>query len=301
MKHCALQVLPQHYGIVHDNLMEAIGETLGEAVTPDVAAGWSEAVNALGGILINHEAELYEAAAQRTGGWKGWRKFTIAERNEHNEDVSTFSLKASDGYEGGFAFTPGMYLTVDSGLKDSEGDIVAPRHYTITSAPGDKTLQITVKHLKDGKASSALHCMSDGMEVNCSPPFGDFLNLSAEKEALLLSAGIGVTPMYALHKHGGLNVKHAVHVDHTAGSNPYASYYVDMPGFEQIITAETGRPDVAAVVKSMSDAVGGLSDKHVYVCGPTGFMMEAVRALHEAGAGRVLFENFGPRTNENRE
>jgi len=301
MKHCALQVMPEHYGIVHDNLMEAIGDTLGEAVTPDVAAGWSEAVNALAGILINHEAGLYEAASQRTGGWMGWRKFTIAERNEHNEEVSTFSLKPSDGYDGGFDFTPGMYLTLDCELKDSEGDIVAPRHYTITSAPGDKVLKITVKHLKDGKASSALHSFTDGMEVKCSPPFGDFLNASAGKEAVLLSAGIGVTPMYTLAKHGGLNVKYAMHVDHESGSNPFAAHYVDTPGFHQITTTETGRPDMEALVKTVAEGAGGLADKHVYVCGPTGFMMEAVRSLQTAGAEKILFENFGPRTNEQRD
>ena len=40
-KHCALGVKPEHYQIVHDNLMEAIGDVLGSAVTPEVAAAWN--------------------------------------------------------------------------------------------------------------------------------------------------------------------------------------------------------------------------------------------------------------------
>merc|ERR1712098_627319 len=100
---------------------------------------------------------------------------------------------------------------------------------------------------------------------------------------------------------GGLKVKHAVHIDHDTNSNPFAQHYIDTPNFEQIITTESGRPEVEAVVKSMGDVAGGLSDKHVYVFGPPSFMMEAVRSLKAAGAEKVLFENFGPRTNENRD
>jgi nitric oxide dioxygenase len=35
-RHCALSILPEHYGIVHENLMIAIGDVLGDAVTPEV-------------------------------------------------------------------------------------------------------------------------------------------------------------------------------------------------------------------------------------------------------------------------
>jgi nitric oxide dioxygenase len=35
-KHCGLQVLPQHYGIVHSNLMTAVGTVLADQLTPDI-------------------------------------------------------------------------------------------------------------------------------------------------------------------------------------------------------------------------------------------------------------------------
>jgi len=38
-KHASLGIQPEQYHIVHDNLMSAIAEVLGEAVTPDIAAG----------------------------------------------------------------------------------------------------------------------------------------------------------------------------------------------------------------------------------------------------------------------
>eukprot|EP00286_Rhodomonas_abbreviata_P009006 CAMPEP_0181342818 /NCGR_PEP_ID=MMETSP1101-20121128/31221_1 /TAXON_ID=46948 /ORGANISM="Rhodomonas abbreviata, Strain Caron Lab Isolate" /LENGTH=165 /DNA_ID=CAMNT_0023454337 /DNA_START=62 /DNA_END=556 /DNA_ORIENTATION=- len=79
-KHCALHVLPEHYQIVHDNLMDAIGDTLGDVVTPEIAQGWSEAVMGLAGILIDAEETLYSQAEAREGGWRGFRGFTVASK-----------------------------------------------------------------------------------------------------------------------------------------------------------------------------------------------------------------------------
>ena len=78
-----MQVLPGHYAIVHDNLLASVGELFGEAITPDVAAGWSEAVNHLSGILIDREEELYQEAEARAGGWRGWKQFVVSHRLEH--------------------------------------------------------------------------------------------------------------------------------------------------------------------------------------------------------------------------
>jgi nitric oxide dioxygenase len=58
-RHCALSIKPEHYGIVHKNLMLAIGEVLGSAVTPEIGAGWSEAVLGLAGVCIDAEEKLY--------------------------------------------------------------------------------------------------------------------------------------------------------------------------------------------------------------------------------------------------
>ncbi len=64
-RHCALSVKPEHYGIVHSNLMLAIGEVLGSAVTPEIGKGWSDAVLALAGICIDAEEAIYKQAEVR--------------------------------------------------------------------------------------------------------------------------------------------------------------------------------------------------------------------------------------------
>ena len=300
-KHCALQVLPEHYTIVHDNLMEAIGEVLGAAVTPEVGAGWSEAVMALAGILIDREAALYDAAAARAGGWRGWKEFEVADITQHVGGVSTFTLKAKDGSAQGIEFTPGQYLTVDVGATDADGDFIAPRHYTITSAPGSEFLQCTVKALEKGAVSNAMHALKIGDSVNLSPPFGDYVVEDSTAPAVMLSAGIGVTPMYALHAHGKLNAKAAIHVDHTLEHNPFHEYFTaNVPNFRAVSTQTDGHPSVKDLVAELAAAAGDLSSTSVYLCGPVGFMTEAERELHALNPDvKVLHENFGPRTEEN--
>jgi nitric oxide dioxygenase len=53
--------------------LASIADLFGDAITPEVGAGWSEAVNYLAMILINREEELYAEAEQREGGWRGWK------------------------------------------------------------------------------------------------------------------------------------------------------------------------------------------------------------------------------------
>lgn len=77
-KLCGLNVSPDHYPIVHDTLMDSIGEVLGGLVTPDFAAAWSESVLFLAKILIDREEELYTEAEEKTGGWRGFQTFTVS-------------------------------------------------------------------------------------------------------------------------------------------------------------------------------------------------------------------------------
>jgi nitric oxide dioxygenase len=222
VKHCGLQVLPEHYPIVHDNLMASVAEVLGDAVTPEIAAGWSEAVMGLAGILIDAEEKLYSEAETRSGGWRGWRDFKVVKKEITADRAATFSFQPDDARAGEkFDFTEGQFLTILSGLKDEEGDEVAPRHYTITSAPGDDVLQATVRKVPGGTVSGWLHNkVKEGDTVKLSPPFGAY-RPRAEGPLLFMSAGIGVTPMAAFTPKYKDRVIRAVHVDNEPEDNPF--------------------------------------------------------------------------------
>lgn len=58
-RHVATGVKPEHYPIVAEALIGAIGDILGEAATPAVVDAWTEAYGFLAGVLIARETEMY--------------------------------------------------------------------------------------------------------------------------------------------------------------------------------------------------------------------------------------------------
>ena len=67
-KHVSLQIKPEHYPIVGENLLASIREVLGAGATDDIINAWGEAYGFLADILIGREKQIYqEHAAQRQG------------------------------------------------------------------------------------------------------------------------------------------------------------------------------------------------------------------------------------------
>jgi nitric oxide dioxygenase len=163
--------------IVHDYLMAAVGKVLGDAVTPDIAGAWSEAVLFLARVLIEAEEVVYKEAAERSGGWRGFQPFEIVAVEEIAAAVKRFTFAPAQSAtvnDGGFNFVPGQFISVR--LKElCQGELTAPRHYTITSAPGEQVLSCSVKKVETGVTSRYLHeQINVGDTVELSPPFGCF-------------------------------------------------------------------------------------------------------------------------------
>ena len=73
-KHASLGIRPDQYQVVHDHLMWAIVDVLGDAVTPQVAAAWDEVYWLMANALINQEQGLYSARGVRPETvWRPWR------------------------------------------------------------------------------------------------------------------------------------------------------------------------------------------------------------------------------------
>jgi nitric oxide dioxygenase len=284
-KHCALNVQSPHYAIVHKNLMASIGHVLGEAVTPEVGAGWSEAVLALAEILINTEEELYKMAEQRSGGWRGQKDFKVSYVKLVADGCKEVTFVPADGSSIPIDFTSGQFLTVH--LK-KEG--ATPRHYTVTSAPGKPYLQCCVKKLPGGFVSAGIHELRKGDLVGLSAPFGLFT--LSEKPAVLISAGIGATPMKAFLESNVKKVRLAVHVDKSEATHPFRKAFVDS-GVQTYFhyTSTKGRPTMADLVEQVKPH---LADCDIYTCGPTQFLSDVKAALTEAGASNVHVDVFGP-------
>lgn len=277
--------------------MIAVGTVLGAAVTPEIAAAWSNAVNFLGKVLYEAEEVKYKAAEARSGGWRGWKDFTISAIDTPATAIKTFTFVPADGNlpADGFEFTAGQYLTV-------RVDENTPRHYTCTSKPGEKFLQITTKRIEGGAVSSAMHDnYKVGDVIRLSAPFGPFNVTADTKSAILISAGIGMTPMKVfLDTHGAVVTK-AIHVDKDQASVPFYDHFVaNNAGKNTFLYSKDGRPDMkaemSALVKELAATTSdGVVHKY-YVCGPTSFMQSTVHALVGAGVPKeqIVWEAFAP-------
>jgi len=291
-RHVALGIHPMQYVVVHTNLMEAIGDILGEIVTPEIAAAWSEAVLFLAKAMIDTEESLYKMVEQREGGWSGFAEFEVSEINALTDNVKQISFKPpSDSplFGKNFAFTAGQYLSLQI---DIDGDnMSAPRHYTATSPIGTDYLQCTIKKLQGGKISTYVHDhLTVGDKVTLSTPMGVFTAPAEPTDAVLISAGIGVTPMVNLKRNLGDSIKLVVHVDRSPESHAYQDFF---EGTESLYkyTSAGGRISAEDLVAETLEKVG--TDNEFYICAPTQLMDDIQKALLAKGAKKVICEVFG--------
>merc|ERR1719204_1949152 len=273
--------------------MKSIAKILGGVVTPEIAAAWSEAVLFLSKACIDTEESLYRMAEQRPGGWSGMETFVVSEITDVAEGIKSFSFKAPPGSPmagEGFGFTEGQYLTLKV---DPEGDgLTAPRHYTVTSPPGADFLQCTVKKVPGGKVSTYLHeKLSVGDKVQLTAPFGIFTLESKEESSVLMSAGIGVTPMVNFAKALGGSLKLAVHVDRAPEAFAYRSVLAASGALLEKFTGGKGRISPSALVQETIQKAG--ADNNFYICGPPAWMEAVSKELQKAGAKSVMTEVFG--------
>ncbi|WP_149264574.1 globin domain-containing protein [Actinomadura sp. K4S16] len=306
-KHASLGIRPEQYTIVGRHLMDAVAKVLGDAVTPEVHAAWSEVYWLFATLLIAEEARLYqEAACDPAAPYRPWR---VTERRDEAEDTVSLVLAPADG--GAVpAHRPGQYVSVAVTLPDG---LRQPRQYTLSRTAGD-TVQITLRRVRgdgpapDGAVSTFLfEHVEAGDVLEVSPPFGDVVMEADGDPLVLVSAGIGITPVAAMVDHlaavePGRRVL-AVHADRSPRTHALRRQIADagarMADFQQLTWYEdTGGAEGEGIRPGRIDvAVLPLPRKaRVFMCGPIPFMREIRRGLAAAGVSdeRIHYEVFGP-------
>ncbi|MFF4196820.1 globin domain-containing protein [Nonomuraea sp. NPDC001831] len=295
-KHTAVGVTDDQYVIVHKYLFGAIAEVLGEAVTPQVAAAWDEVYWLMAGALIAMEARLYAEAGAVEG--RTWRRWRVAGRREETPDVASFLLTPV-GEEPPPPARPGQYVSVQVEMPDGVRQL---RQYTLSNA-GDGLRRITVKRVDGdpaGEVSTLLHAtVRQGDELTLSAPFGDVTLDESEAPLVLVSAGIGGTPMVAMLDHlaatGSRRRVLALHADRSPDRHALREDMTRLAP-EHVFWYERGAqaPDRDGLMDLAGVPIpqGAVA----YLCGPLPFMREARAALLKAGvaARDVHYEVFGP-------
>src|SRR5262245_61900517 len=222
-KHASLGIQPEQYQIVHDNLMSAIAEVLGDAVTPDVAAAWDEVYWLMAYTLIHIERGLHSARGVRPQ--TVWRQWEVEKKIQETDDVVTFVVKRIDDHLVKPSL-PGQYVTVQMTTPDGSRQ---PRQYSLSRADQGEFRQFTVKRVSgagkpDGEVSTLLHTkVKVGDVLPISVPFGALvLDDYSGRPMVFASAGIGITPMAGMLSHLATVKSHLqimlLHADHKEDS-----------------------------------------------------------------------------------
>jgi ferredoxin-NADP reductase/predicted pyridoxine 5'-phosphate oxidase superfamily flavin-nucleotide-binding protein len=243
-----------------------------------------------------------DSALAATGKRASWRRFAVTDVVQESDNVRSFHMAPADGI-GVAAHVPGQFVTVR--VSGADGAAQQVRSYTLSDAPNGRSYRISVK--RDGVVSRWLHAhLSPGATVELMGPGGDFVfEEGTQRPVVMLSAGIGITPMIAMLN--GLLVngsrtrhKHAIHFIHGArspGEFAFASHLQSMAAGHSNLSvhvrysATEGRIDI-----DMLKDLLPFDDYDFYLCGPEQFMQqmyEGLRGLNVADE-RIRFESFGP-------
>jgi len=309
-KHASLDVKAEHYPIVGATLLKAIGEVLGDAITPEIVDAWAAAYGQLAEIMIGVEKGMYDDNAAR--GWTGFKPFRVTRKERESAVITSFTLVPVDGQPLP-THLAGQYLSVKfDSVPGSEFNQM--RQYTVSCTPNPEHYRISVKREPSGLVSNHLHDnVQEGDEVLVHMPQGEFsLDEAATGPLVLLSGGVGITPMLAmLERLVEMRTERQVLFVHAAIDGSVHAFGPRLreiaqahPNVETVIFYQTPRDaDVLGehfhregyvTLDSLRDLVPAGAD--CAFCGPMGFMEAINAALEDLGipAERRHYEVFGP-------
>jgi ferredoxin-NADP reductase/MOSC domain-containing protein YiiM len=270
---------------------------------PALSPGWQDSFRDL---LAATEGAGPTAAppARPEPAWSGFRELRVAQVVPETTTVTSIYLTAADGT----TLPParaGQYLT----LRITGAGQPAPvRSYSLSSAPQAGIYRISVKHEPHGAASGYLTTrLRPGALVDAAAPRGNFVLDSGRGPVLLISAGIGVTPVLSmLHQlaaarsareiwwiHGARSPQeHALAAESHAllASLPHASEHV----FYSQATPPELRRSHASAGRLSNDKLAALAlppEASAYVCGPASFMASMHDALTAVGIDPAHIHN----------
>ncbi|UOK59598.1 NO-inducible flavohemoprotein [Bacillus sp. OVS6] len=201
-KHRAIGIKPEQYPVVGETLLQAVKDVLGDNATDEIIEAWGKAYGYISDAFISLEKKLYEESEQQPGGWEGYRTFYVDKKVKESDEVTSFYLKSKDG-EAISSYKAGQYLTIRAEIPGEQYTHI--RHYSLSEAPGKDYYRISVKredehgNSPDGIVSNYLHDqIHSGDTLQFSAPAGDFVIRKDNVPIVLISGGIGITPLLSM-------------------------------------------------------------------------------------------------------
>lgn len=209
---------------------------------------------------------------------------------DETPDTRTLVLEPPGGW---VPHRPGQWTRVEIEL----AGVRTSRCYSLSSAPHDPELRITVKRVPNGRVSGRLHALRVGDALRISPAEGQFVLPTHPARLLLLSGGSGITPMRAMWRALLESDAADVVIVHHARTRADVIFGAELDalakrrGFRVVVRLddEHARPGEGGFDEgALRTAVPDLEEREVFVCGPPA-MMQRVEAM---GLPRLHVERF---------
>ena len=277
---------------------------------PALSPGWQASFQA----LLEEEPGIGNAGLAVTSpppAWPGFRALTVTAVTRETESVISIRLEDPEGALLPAAL-PGQWLTLRVELGKQQRSVL--RNYSLYGPPDGGYYRITVKREHDGAASGYLHTrLAVGDQLGIAAPRGTFILDRTHAPALLISAGIGATPVLAMLQ--ALAAEHSdreiwwIHGARNQAEHPFAAeaqallaslpnarshVYYSRPGPHDLKGRDFDSP--GRLTASVLAELDPPRDAEAYLCGPAPFMDEISAALAAMGidASRIHTEPFGP-------
>src|SRR5271167_3459916 len=301
----ALLYLPGHS---HDQLQRALSI---RALSP----GWQASFKA----ILQEEEQRGPAtgnpglrpASEPPPAWPGFRPLRVSAINRESSSVLSLVLEAADGSPLSPAL-PGQFVVLRMRPKPDAPPLL--RNYSLSDAPSAEHYRISVKQEVNGAASTYLHTqVRPGDVLEVSAPRGSFTLRAGDGPVVLLSAGVGATPVLAmLHALAAESSAREVWWLYGARNRDDHPFFQEARGLLQGLKhcrshIRYSKPGPQDQLGSDFDAPGHLDvaaleqlavprDADFYLCGPPTFLRDLTAGLAAWGvtANRVHTEVFGP-------
>jgi uncharacterized protein len=249
-------------------------------------------------------------------GWKDWRNFVVVRKVKESEEITSFYLKPKDGDDIP-SFQPGQFLTIKLEIPGQAKPVL--RTYSLSDYPEPcDTYRLSIKRepaprdldVPPGLSSNFMHDqIQEGSIIPAKPPSGKFvLEVHKQNPVVLISNGVGITPMIAMAKAcSHLNPNRPIWFLHGARDGRYHAFRDEVlnltqqnPNLQIHFAYSRPRPEDEGQFQSTGYVDTALiqtlasQDAEFFLCGSPPFLQSIREGLQTWGVpeDRVFFESF---------
>ena len=279
---------------------------------PALSPGWKTSLRAL---AEQNPSEAGNPGLKASTGpppaWPGFRSMHVTRIDRETANVLSFFLETPDGASLP-AGLPGQFLVLR--LRTIPEGPMLLRNYSMSGMPSPGTYRVSVKREVHGAVSSYLHDHAQvGNTLEVSAPRGGFTLRSGDGPVVLLSAGIGATPVLAMfHSLSSAASRREIWWIYGARNRAEHPFAKESRGLLQALSNARShivysKPDpedepgldydsVGHVDTPLLDRLGVAHDADFYLCGPSSFLKQLREGLKGWGVDstRIHAEVFGP-------